>query len=145
MTPGNASTVIVLGEHGAEPVVLRPAKPADVGALTALHQRCIDVQAANLPIDVTSVLLELVGSAVAMVAQAHDGSLVAMASLDVVAGVGVVRVIVQSDRQGQGIADALTQRMLAEARSLGYTQVRLVLMPTAAWADDLSARTTLAA
>ena len=151
MTPGTASKVLVLGPDGAEPVTLRAAQPADVPALTALHQRCVDVltgpggPAGSLPVDVTSVLLELIGSAVALVAEAADGSLVAMSCLDVVAGVGVARVIVQSDRQGQGIADALAQRTLAAARSLGFAQLRLVLMPTAAWADDLAARTTVAA
>jgi N-acetylglutamate synthase-like GNAT family acetyltransferase len=104
-----------MGERGVADVVVRPAEPADAGAVAAL------LRASGLPVDGVEGALDhgLVAS--------RDGRLVGCVALEVFDESALLRSLaIVPELRGQGLGGVLTRGALNLARALGAREVYLL-------------------
>lgn len=118
-----------------ERVLVRAPRPDDAESLQAMHLRCSPASlcrrylgsASRAPAVLLPVLLGLSPDSVALVAEARDRRLVALANLftndD---ATGDVALLVEDSWQRRGLGTALVRRLAAEARDRGLHALTVV-------------------
>ncbi|HEY9408340.1 MAG TPA: GNAT family N-acetyltransferase [Jiangellaceae bacterium] len=119
-------------------VVIRPAVPSDAGGLTTMHARCsadtVYQRYHSMPALTGRFLTHLLSTDVALVAEAPNRAIVAMANLGRDTGdVGELAVLVEDGWQGAGIGTAMLGHLVTMARLVGYGEVYAVCLPGHVW------------
>ncbi|TDD68215.1 GNAT family N-acetyltransferase [Jiangella aurantiaca] len=119
-------------------VTIRAATPRDAGDVSAMHVRCstetVRHRYHSVPSMTGRFLSQLVGTDIALVAEAPNRAIVALANLGRDDGdAGELAVIVEDAWQRAGLGSALLDHLISMARLVGYREVYTVALPGNHW------------
>ncbi|PZF81618.1 GNAT family N-acetyltransferase [Jiangella anatolica] len=119
-------------------VTIRIASPRDAGDVSAMHMRCstetVRHRYHSVPTMTGRFLSQLVGTDIALVAEAPNRAIVALANLgrdDTDAG--ELAVIVEDRWQRAGLGTTLLNHLVSMARLVGYREVYIAGLPGTRW------------
>lgn len=131
--------------HDGRSVTIRAATPHDAGDVSAMHVRCstetVRHRYHSVPAMTGRFLSRLVGTDIALVAEAPNRAIVALANLgrdD--ADAGELAVIVEDRWQRAGLGSTLLDHLVSMARLVGYREVYTVGLPGHPWYSRTLAR-----
>jgi GNAT superfamily N-acetyltransferase len=119
-------------------VTIRAATPRDAGDVSAMHVRCstetVRHRYHSVPTMTGRFLSQLLGTDIALVAEAPNRAIVALANLgrdD--ADAGELAVVVEDRWQRAGLGSTLLDHLVGMARLVGYREVYTVGLPGHQW------------
>ncbi|WP_026875352.1 GNAT family N-acetyltransferase [Jiangella gansuensis] len=119
-------------------VIIRTALPQDAGDVSAMHVRCstetVRHRYHSVPSMTGRFLSCLLGTDIALVAEAPNHTIVAMANLGRDAGNdGELAVLVEDDWQRRGLGTIMLDHLVSMARLVGYGEVYTVCLTGDDW------------
>lgn len=124
--------------HDGRSVTIRAATSRDAGDVSAMHVRCstetVRHRYHSVPSMTGRFLSQLLGTDIALVAQAPNRAVVALANLGRDDGdAGELAVIVEDAWQRVGLGSTLLDQLVSMARLVGYREVYTVGLPGSQW------------
>ncbi|TDE00420.1 GNAT family N-acetyltransferase [Jiangella asiatica] len=119
-------------------VTIRTTLPRDAGDVSAMHVRCstetVHHRYHSVPPMTGRFLSQLLGTDIALVAEAPNHAIVALANLGRDAyDAGELAVLVEDAWQGRGLGTILLHHLVAMARLVGYGEVYAACLPGDGW------------